>query len=116
MKKEKKKVNMSLIKLYKNRGKILEGIKNKIFKQEHIEEIAKSRMEICVKCSFIDKKGNECYVAGTQPCCGKCGCSLSLKLRSLSSGCGDEENPKWDAVVDQLEEEMIEDSLNLEEK
>jgi len=107
---------MSLIKLYKSKGLILEGIKNKIFKKKHIEEIFKERMQICRKCSFIDSKGNECYMAGTQPCCGKCGCSLSLKLRSLSSGCGDENNPRWDAVVDDLEEEMIEDSLNLEEK
>mgnify|MGYP006907024239 CR=1 FL=1 len=34
---------MSIIKLWKNKGKIAEGIKNRIFKQEHIEEIYAER-------------------------------------------------------------------------
>ena len=105
-------MSTSLIKVWKNKGKILEGVKNRIFKKEHIEEVFNERMEICKKCPFIDEKGDECYVPGTQPCCSKCGCSLSLKLRSLSSGCGDEENPKWDPVLDDMEAEMIEDSIN----
>lgn len=107
---------MSLIRLYKNKGKILEGIKNNVFKKKHVEEVAKERMAICKQCPFMDTKGDECYVKGTHPCCGKCGCSLSFKLRSLSSGCGDEENPKWNAVIDSLEEEMIEDLLRKEKK
>lgn len=107
---------MSLIKIWKEKGKILEGIKNHVFKQEHVEEIANERRAICEACPHIDKKGDKCYVKGTHPCCSKCGCSLALKLRSLSSGCGDEENPRWDAVVDDLEEEMIEDSLKLDKK
>lgn len=105
---------MSLIKIWKEKGKILEGLKNRMFKQEHIEEIANERRAICEKCPHIDKKGTECLVKGTQPCCGKCGCSLALKLRSLSSGCGDEQNPRWDAVLDNLEEEMLEDSLKVD--
>lgn len=104
---------MSLIKIWKARNEILEGVKNKIFKKEHVEEIAAERMEICKGCPFIDLEGSKCEVRGTQPCCGKCGCSLSLKTRSLASNCGDEENPRWDAVLDDMEAEMIEDQLKL---
>jgi hypothetical protein len=40
-------------------------------------------------------------VPGTQPCCSKCGCSLSLKLRSLSSECP---VGKWDAYFTEEQE------------
>ena len=33
-------MKISLIEIWKERGAIFEGVKNKIFKQEHIEEIA----------------------------------------------------------------------------
>lgn len=100
---------MSLIKLWKDKGKILEGIKNSVFKQEHIEEIASLRMDICNKCPYIDNEGSKCYVAGTQPCCGECGCKLSFKTRSLASEC-----PKghWSAITSQEEEDAIINSLN----
>jgi hypothetical protein len=98
---------MSLIKIWKEKGNILEGIKNRIFKQEHIEEIYEERMVICKACPHIDTNGSECYVPGTQPCCSKCGCSLALKLRSLSSGCGDEENPRWNAILTEEEEDEL---------
>lgn len=107
---------MSLIKIWKEKGKILEGIKNRIFKQEHIEEIANERRSICEKCPHIDKEGKLCAMKGTQPCCGKCGCSLSLKTRSLASGCGDEENPRWDPILDSVEEEMLEDIIDVNDK
>jgi len=35
-------------------------------------------------------------VVGTQPCCGICGCSLSMKLRSMDSQCPHPDGPKWD--------------------
>lgn len=38
-------------------------------------------------------------VKGTQPCCGECGCSLSLKLRSMDSECPHPDGPKWGAEV-----------------
>lgn len=73
-------------------------------------------MAICKICPYIDNNGTKCYVPGTQPCCSKCGCSLSLKLRSLASGCGDEENPKWNAILTEEEENeftgMIESKSN----
>ena len=62
---------------------ILEGFKNRIFKQEHIEAEAGLRMDICNTCNHLDLKGSECLVPGTQPCCASCGCSLSLKLITI---------------------------------
>jgi hypothetical protein len=99
---------MSLIKLWKEKGKILEGVKNSIFKQEHIEEIAASRMAICKACPLIDNEGTKCYMAGTQPCCGDCGCKLSFKTRSISSSCP---KGKWDAIASEEEEEAIINSI-----
>ena len=99
---------MSLIKLWKEKGKILEGVKNSIFKQEHIEEIAASRMAICKVCPLIDNEGTKCYMAGTQPCCGDCGCKLSFKTRSISSSCP---KGKWDAIASEEEEEAIINSI-----
>ncbi len=97
------------IKIWKEKGKILEGVRNNIFKKEHIEEIASSRNEICIKCPHIDIKGDKCAVVGTQPCCSECGCSLRLKTRSLSSDC-----PKgyWKAMTTQQEEDFIRASIN----
>ena len=97
------------IKIWKERGKIFEGVRNNMFKKEHIEEIAYYRNEICIKCPFIDLKGSNCAVVGTQPCCSECGCSLRLKTRSLSSDC-----PKghWKAVTTHEEEDLIRASIN----
>jgi len=97
------------IKIWKERNKIFEGVRNNIFKKEHIEEIAFSRNEVCVKCPYIDLKGDKCAVIGTQPCCSQCGCSLKLKTRSLSSAC-----PKefWSAVTTEQEEDLIRQSIN----
>lgn len=106
----------SLSTLWKNRNQIVEGIKNSIFKKEHIEEVAQERMMICEDCNHLDKEGAKCLVSGTQPCCGKCGCSLRLKLRSLSSGCGDEENPKWNAIISEEEEDLLKESLDYKEE
>ena len=49
---------MSTIKLWKNKGKILEGLKNKIFKNKHVEEIFQERLTICNKCPNLDLKGD----------------------------------------------------------
>lgn len=97
------------IKIWKEKGKILEGVKNNIFKKEHIEEIAFGRNEICLRCPYIDLKGDKCAVVGTQPCCSECGCSLRLKTRSLASGC-----PKnfWLPVTSEQEETLIRQSIN----
>lgn len=102
-------MKLNPIQIWKMKGKILEGIKNNIFKKEHVEDIAKSRMTICSICPHLDKEGTKCVVPGTQPCCGDCGCKLSWKTRSLSSEC-----PKgfWKAVLTEKEEEALENKLN----
>jgi hypothetical protein len=100
---------MSIIKIWKAKNQIFEGIKNKIFKKEHIEEIATERHNICNKCPFLDKKGDKCYVKGTQPCCSLCGCDLSLKTRALSAACDDN---KWDAVLSEEEDDKLLENLD----
>jgi hypothetical protein len=100
-------MKLDLKTLWKNREQILEGITNKVFKKEHVEIIAEQRMKICLQCPFIDVKGSSCMVPGTQPCCSKCGCSLSIKTRALSARCGDEENPKWEELISEEEENQL---------
>jgi hypothetical protein len=94
----------TFIQIWKEKGKILEGIKNSIFKDEHVEEVAAARDEICQKCEFIDRSGDKCAVPGTQPCCGSCGCSLQFLQRSLSAFCHED---KWDAVLSKKEEKAL---------
>lgn len=100
---------MNLIQIWKNKGQIIEGIKNNIFKKEHIEDIASERRQICDGCTFLDTSGDKCAVIGTQPCCGSCGCSLHFKLRSLSSSCPE---GKWNEVTSEEEEELIKQKIN----
>lgn len=83
----------NLIRIWKEKSKILEGIKNNIFKVEHIEEIAQERLKICQACSLYD---GPCAVKGTGPCCGSCGCSLKLSIRSLSKKCPQK---KWESEL-----------------
>jgi hypothetical protein len=56
-------------------------------------------MKICKECPLIDRLGHSCILAGTQPCCGACGCSLSLKLRSPESECEHPHGPKWKEAI-----------------
>jgi hypothetical protein len=98
---------------FKNRKQILEGIKNKVFKKEHIEAEAARRWSICKECEYLDTEGSKCLVKGTQPCCGECGCSLGLKTRSLSSECG---IGKWKAVMEDDLEMTLKDALNYKDE
>ncbi len=104
-------MSLSLIKIWKNKDKIYEGIKNSIFKQEHIEEIAAERIALCQTCPHIDLDGIKCEVPGTKPCCGLCGCSLALKTRSLSSDCADDNNIRWKAVLTEEEDDQLNNHL-----
>lgn len=76
-----------LIRIWKSKGQILEGIKNSIFKLQHIEEIAHERIEICRQCDSYDQNGKSCVVKATAPCCSQCGCGLAMATRSLSKTC-----------------------------
>lgn len=104
----------NIIKIWKAKGQILEGVKNSIFKREDVEEIAAERMAICHKCELYSEADPACTVPGTTPCCderrGGCGCSLSLKTRSLSSECP---LGKWEAIVTEEEEDVINQKLNI---
>lgn len=84
--------------VYRDRAKILEGVKNTIFKEEDIEAIAKMRFSICEECESLDEEGSKCLSPVTKPCCGECGCSLAFKTRSLSSSCP---LNKWDALTEE---------------
>lgn len=85
---------MNLKKIWINRKLIWEGFLNNTFRKPGIENVANERYMICRQCPSFDPIGKKCEVPGTQPCCGECGCSLKLKLRSMESEC-----PKghWDA-------------------
>lgn len=104
----------NVIQIWKAKGQILEGVKNNLFKKEDVEEIAQTRLKICYACETFDLEGKGCMVPGTQPCCnqdkGGCGCSLSLKTRSLSSSCPLD---KWPAEVTEQEEDLIKQKLGL---
>ncbi len=104
----------NIIKIWKNKGQILEGITNSIFKKEDVEEIAQQRMQICNECELLDVQGDGCMVPGTAPCCnenkGGCGCSLSLKTRALSSDCP---LGKWEAILTEEEEDKLNEKLGL---
>jgi hypothetical protein len=104
----------NIIQIWKNKGQIVEGITNSIFKKEDVEEIAEYRMGICKKCHLYDTQGLGCMVPGTQPCCnekaGGCGCSLAFKTRSLSSDCP---LNKWKAILSEDEENKLNEKLGL---
>jgi len=102
-------------KIWNNKEKIYEGLKNTIFKKQYVEDISAARMELCRKCLHIDLEGSRCEVPGTNPCCGLCGCSLALKTRSLSSDCADEDNIQWHAVLTQEQEDQLNNQLNTDE-
>jgi hypothetical protein len=90
--------------LWKNRKQIMEGIKNSIIRDEFVEEVSSERMNICTSCIYKDVEGSECLVAGTQPCCSLCGCSLEFKTRALSSECPDN---RWAALLSEEEEDQL---------
>ena len=104
----------NLIKVWKAKGQIIEGITNSIFKKEDVEAVAEYRMFVCKNCKLYDESGDGCMVPGTSPCCneklGGCGCSLSLKTRSLSSDCP---LKKWKAELSQEEEDLLNQKLGL---
>lgn len=107
----------NLLKVWKNKGQILEGIVNKVFKQDHIEEISKERMDICASniCGMYDADGSsEKAALRGQPACAGCGCSLGLKTRCLSCHCylqdiGD--HPLWGAVLSHAEETLLRERM-----
>jgi hypothetical protein len=101
-----------IISAFGNAKEILEGVKNKVFKKQDVEDIADLRWMQCMTCSSLDEKGNKCAVPSTQPCCADCGCSLGLKLRALSSSCP---QGKWQAIIDPNTERAVKKQIKEEE-
>jgi hypothetical protein len=66
---------------------IADGVINTVIKTEYTEMIAEERQKICMSCDDFDGEGAKCIVPGTQPCCGLCGCALSLKTRAMDTSC-----------------------------
>lgn len=104
----------NIIRIWKSKQQIIEGISNSIFKKEDVEQIAQDRMNICLSCDLYTDDSNGCMVAGTHPCCnqnkGGCGCSLGFKTRSLSSACP---LGHWQAELTQEEEDKLNQKLGL---
>ena len=98
----------NLINAFGNLDKIYEGIKNKVFVKEDVEQIANIRLNICTNCDFFDTKGTHCAVPGTQPCCADYGCILNLKVRSLSAHCP---KNKWAAFMSKDMEEELKNNI-----
>lgn len=98
--------------IWEHRKQILEGVGNSVFKKAKIEEIAFDRMSICEQCPLVDKEGSKCMISGTAPCCSVCGCKLAFKTRSLSSECPHPDGPKWEAVLEQDEEDKLYKDIN----
>jgi hypothetical protein len=104
----------NIIKIWKNKGQIIEGIKNSVFKKEDVEEIAAQRISVCADCPLYTNDDKGCTLPGTTPCCdetkGGCGCSLSLKTRALSSDCP---LGKWTAELTEEEEDQLNQQLGI---
>jgi len=98
-----------VVKIWKEKDKILEGVKNFMFKNADVENIAAERMATCDTCPEIDHTGSKCMVPGTGPCCGLCGCSLSLKTRALSARC---DAGKWEALLTMEEQAVVDQHLS----
>ena len=106
----------NIIRVWKSKGQIIEGVTNSIFKSEDVEQIAQERLDICLVCpsDLYDASGDGCIMAPTAPCCnmlkGGCGCSLYLKTRSLASEC-----PKghWKAELTEHEEDQLKQKIGI---
>lgn len=106
----------TILQIWKNRGAILEGIRNSIFRKEDVEEVAEQRTKICQGCESYDMEGSGCVVPGSAPCCnannGGCGCRIAWKVRALSEDCP---KGKWKAILSFEEEQSLREKLMLED-
>lgn len=62
-------------------AQIFSGLMNNLIPRKAINDLAKIRMSYCRECPF--KKGRRC---------GKCGCFLTIKTKSLNASCPEN---KW---------------------
>ena len=72
---------------------IVAGFSNLIGNDPEIQKLATERAEICAKCPFAVKSGIYSIVVDNKTKniqgmkCGKCGCNLSAKVRSIQDTC-----------------------------
>jgi hypothetical protein len=101
-------MSKNIITVWQNKKKILEGIRNKVFTNDTVEEIAKERLTFCNSpCEHLDVEGKSCVIKATAPCCGLCGCSLELASRSLSYTCKAGKWPTYISDDDNVEISII---------
>ncbi len=79
----------------RSRDGLIEGVKNKLFKNDDVERVFNERAEICAGCELIEddfvpiSDDNE-KVSGKM--CGSCFCSLPMLLRQNKKKC---DKKKW---------------------
>ena len=102
-----------LKKIWKNKFKILEGIRYSYFPNKYIEKIAAHRAAICEtnECGFYDKLGvTEKIIVKGVPGCSECGCRILYKTHVLSAVCTLKDigkTPLWDIEMTEKEEEIF---------
>lgn len=108
-----------LLKVWKNKWKILEGIRYTWFPNKYVEVIAAKRLEICKTnvCGHYNAAGDKaiCYVKG-KGCCDLCGCNDNYKTHSLSSACSLKDHgryPLWDAELTEEEEKKFREKTGI---
>lgn len=98
---------MKLMKIWKKKWKILEGLfYNHIvfyFNKKHwAKKEVEERRKICMSCPFLDRYGEaEVTVIKGKPACGICGCNIMELTASLSSECSATERgmfSKWKSI------------------
>ena len=72
---------------------IIDGFAHLIYNDPEVEAVATSRAKICATCPFAEKFGLYSIVVDNKTKqiqgmkCGKCGCNLSAKVRSMEDRC-----------------------------
>jgi len=111
----------NLLRIWKSKGQILEGIVNKVFKREHIEEIALERLALRESnvCGMYDADGSsERAVVKGKPACAGCGCQLEFKTRCMSCYCHLQDigqHPLWVGVISPAEEQLMMERMTQDE-
>jgi hypothetical protein len=103
----------NIIKIWKSRNQIIEGIRNSVFTRDDVRELANERITTCRsnKCGFYDAEGKSeaAFVKGAESC-GSCGCKLAWATKALSYEC-----PKgfWPAVLTETEDAHLKEKLGI---
>ncbi len=108
-----------LLTIWKNKWKIVEGIRYTWFPNKYVEAIAQKRVAICKtnQCGHYEEKGvSDICVKKGSGCCNLCGCNDFYKGRSLSSACSLKEQgkyPLWDVEMTEEEEKKFREKTGI---